>query len=176
MRAVCAEAKLTPRYFYESFRDRDELLLALFDEIAQQSAAVVLAAVAQAQPEPRAKAQAAIGAFATHVTEDPRRARVLFVEAQGSAALTRRRFRTLRMFAGLASEQARDFYGIAGAEDPVIEIGALMLVGGLSEALLAWLDGTLPVSREELVEHCTDLFVATGESAMGLVRARLANR
>ena len=34
MTAVCAEARLTERYFYESFRNREQLLLAVLDGIA----------------------------------------------------------------------------------------------------------------------------------------------
>src|SRR5437764_954972 len=64
VRAICAQARLSPRYFYESFRDRDELLVALFDEIAQEGAAAVLEAVAAAPADDaRAGARAAIGAF-----------------------------------------------------------------------------------------------------------------
>jgi AcrR family transcriptional regulator len=172
VRAICAEAKLTPRYFYESFPDRDALLLELFDEVAQEGAAVVLEAVSGAPSEARAKAHAAIGAFVGLLTDDPRKARVLFVEATGSEPLTHRRFETLRMFAQLVAAQAREFYGMSTLADPLVEESALMLVGGLAEILLAWLDGILHVTREQLIEDCSDLFVTTGEGAVRLVRAR----
>ncbi len=176
VRAVCARAKLTPRYFYESFSDRDALLLTVFDEIAQEGAAAAVRALAGAPDEARAKAHAAIGAFVALVTEDPRKARVLFVEAMGSERLAQRRFETLRMFAQLVASEARTFYGMTDAVDPIVDTTALMLVGGLAEILLGWLDGTLRVDREQLIEDCTDLFVATGEAAVRLVgdRARLA--
>jgi hypothetical protein len=58
------------------------------------------------------------------------------------------------------------------ASDPLIETTALMLAGGLAETLLGWLDGTLKVTREQLIEDCTDLFVATGEGAVRIVRER----
>jgi AcrR family transcriptional regulator len=172
VRAICAQARLTPRYFYESFTDRDAILLAVFDEIAQEGAQAVLTAVVGAPADARAKARAAIGAFVELVTDDPRKARVLFVEAMGSETLARRRFETLRMFAQLVANQARSFYGVPGETDPLVEITALMLAGGLAETLLAWLDGTVRVTREQLIEDCTDLFVATGEGAVALVRAR----
>ena len=60
----------------------------------------------------RANARAAIGAFVELVTDDPRKARVLFVEAMGSEALAQHRFETLRMFATLVADQARSFYGM----------------------------------------------------------------
>ena len=172
VRAICSRARLTPRYFYESFADREELLLALFDEIASEAAAVVLHSVTGAAEDARSKARAAIGAFIELVTDDPRKARVLFVEAMGSEALARRRFETLRMFASLVTAQAREFYAMPGVRDPLAETTGLMLAGGLAEALLAWLDGSLQITREQLIEDCTDLFVATGETAVALVRAR----
>jgi AcrR family transcriptional regulator len=172
VRAICAQARLTPRYFYESFADRDELLLAVFDELVAEAAAHVLAAVAGAERDARAKAHAAIAAFFELVTDDPRKARVLVVEAIGSEALTRRRFKTVRMFARLVADQGREFYGIEGEAGSLIDTTALMLVGGLAETLLSWLDGNLRVTREQLIEDCTDLFVATGEGALALVQAR----
>ena len=171
-RGICAHAKLTPRYFYESFADLDAILLAVFDAIAAESAAAVLGAVTAAPQNARAKSRAAIGAFVELLTDDPRKARVLFIEAMGSESLARRRFETVRMFARLVAEQARSFYGVPGEADPLVELTALMLAGGLAEAVLAWLDGTLQIPRDQLIEDCTDLFVANGEAAVRLVNAR----
>jgi AcrR family transcriptional regulator len=163
VRAICAKARLTPRYFYESFTDRDELLLALFDELVAEAAAHVLQAVDGAEHEARAKARAAIGAFIELVTDDPRKARVLFIEAVGSERLALRRVETVRMFARLVGEQGREFYGIDGGT--LADTTALMLVGGLAETLLSWLGGALRVTREQLIEDCTELFVLMGEGA-----------
>jgi AcrR family transcriptional regulator len=175
VRAICARARLTPRYFYEGFADLEALLVELFDEVAKEAASAVLGAVIAASDDARGKARAAIGAFVELVTDDPRKARVLFVEATGPEALTRRRFQTLRLFARLVSEQGRTFYRVRGAGDPIVETSALMLVGGLAETLLAWLDGSLQVTREQLIEDCTDLFVMVGDGAFRLVQQRSAN-
>jgi AcrR family transcriptional regulator len=172
VRAVCSQARLSPRYFYESFADRDALLLALFDEISDEAAAAVLAAVRAAPEDALAKARAAIGAFVELVTDDPRKARVLFVEAVGSRMLTRRRFAAQRMFGELVASQARSFYEVSDAGDPLIDELALMVVGGFTEILLAWLDGRIHVTRTQLIEDCADLFVSTGESAVRLIGAR----
>ncbi len=174
VRGICARAKLTPRYFYESFDDLSTILLAVFDEIAADAARAVLAAVEAAPDDARAKSRAAIGAFVEVLTDDPRKARVLFIEAMGSEALARRRFETVRVFAHLVAEQARAFYGVPSETDPLVELTALMLAGGLAEAILAWLDGTLRITREQLIEDCTDLFAANGEAAVRLVTARRA--
>jgi AcrR family transcriptional regulator len=168
VRAICARARLTPRYFYENFADRDELLLALFDELVAEAAARVLAAVAAAEHDARAKARAAIAAFVELVTDDPRKARVLFTEAVGSEPLALRRLETLRTFAALVAQQGREFYGVDGGS--LADTTALMLVGGLAETLLSWLGGALRVTREQLIEDCAQLFVIMGEGASGMLR------
>jgi len=170
VRAICNTARLTPRYFYESFADLDALLLAVFDAIVQESAAVTLDAVRQAPHSARAKARAAIGAFVQMISDDPRKARVLFIEAMGSEVLARRRFETVRMFAQLVAEQAREFYGRQNQPDALTDVAALMLVGGLAESLLAWLDGTLHLTRSQLIDHCAEVFVATGRVGPGSLR------
>lgn len=174
VRAVCSRARLTPRYFYESFGDLDALVLAVFDQVSSGAAEVVLAAVSgDRDRDARTTARAAITAFVDYVTEDPRRARVMFIEAMGSEPLTRRRFETLRMFAGLIASEAREFYGMPDADEALVQTSALMLAGGLAETLLAWLDGSLDTTREQLIADCTDLFAAAGETAVVMARRRL---
>jgi len=172
MTAVCAEAGLTERYFYESFRDREELLVAVFDRITAEAAQVVLAAVEASPREARARSRSAIAAFVELMTDDPRKGRVAFVEAMGSEALQLRRFRTISTFAALLGEQARDFYGTPAGGDRLVELTSFLLVGGLAEALIAWLGGELETTREQLIKDCADLFVATGEAAVRIAANR----
>ena len=95
VRAVCIQARLTPRFFYESFPDLDALAVAVFDDVVEDTTSHVLVAVADAvrdAPEDRrAQARAAIGTVVSDLTDDPRRARIVFVEALGNEALARRR-------------------------------------------------------------------------------------
>lgn len=172
MTAVCGRAKLTERYFYESFPDLEALLVAVFDRVTEESAEVVLAAVEDSPRDARARTRAAIAAFVEFLTEDPRKARIAFVEALGSEALMRRRYETISSFAALLGDQARDFYGTARGADRLVNLTSFLLVGGLAEALIAWLGGELSSTREQLVEDCTDLFVATGEAAVRIAAAR----
>src|SRR5437763_275296 len=143
VRGVCARARLTPRYFYESFDGLDALLVAVFDAMAAEAASVVLAAVAAAPDEARERAQAAIGAFVRFVTDDPRRARVLFVEGRDSEPLLRRRAVSMRGFADLVAREASEFYGVARAGEPLVDLTATLLVGGTAQLLVTWLDGDL---------------------------------
>ena len=45
MTAICAHAKLTERYFYESFTSRDELLQQVFDGIVDEVRVAGMAAL-----------------------------------------------------------------------------------------------------------------------------------
>lgn len=51
-------------------------------------------------------------------------------------------------------------------------MAAALLVGGVAELLIAWLDGRLALAREQLVDDLTALFVVTGEGALAIADAR----
>lgn len=160
VRGVCERAKLNPRYFYESFSGLDELLVAVFDRIAQEAIDAVLAAVAERPEDPAATARATIAAFVELMTDDPRKGRIAFVEAMGSEALMRRRLDTLQQMADLMVAYGRSLPEARGTDGQTIQLTAQMMAGGLTEALIAWLEGRLEVSRERLVEHAAAMFVA----------------
>lgn len=162
VRGVCAHAGLTERYFYESFADRDALLLAVFDEVAAGGAAAILTAVQEVDPraDADALAVAAFGAFVSYLTSDPRLGRVLLLEAHGNEALQQRRHSALKTFALLAVEHGRPRLGPSAPGQTDALLTALALVGGLAELLICWLNGDLDVPRERLVNHCAALLVA----------------
>ncbi|MBA2764743.1 MAG: TetR/AcrR family transcriptional regulator [Thermoleophilaceae bacterium] len=172
VRAICRRAELNPRYFYESFEHLDDLLLAVFDEAAAELARSTIVAYDRAPPDAHAKAEASIGAFVRHATEDPRRARVLLVEALGNEALAKRRLAAMHAWAGLLASYAREFYGEPGDTDPISEVTGALLVGGVTELLIAWLDGRLSIDLDDLIADVAELFVITGEGAVGIARGR----
>jgi AcrR family transcriptional regulator len=160
VRGICEHAKLNPRYFYESFSGLDELLVAVFDRIATEAMEAVLRAIAIKPDDPETTARATIGAFVEVMTADPRKGRVAFVEAMGSEALMRRRLDTIQEAAEVMTGYARGLQQARGADEETIQLTAQVLAGGLVEALIAWFEGRLEVSRDRLVEHCAALFVA----------------
>lgn len=177
VRGVCAHAKLNPRYFYESFADLDALLVAVFDEVSQDTTLRLLAAAQDAPAgDAHATAKLAIGTFVRHVTDDPRVARVLFVEALGSEALARRRLDAMHGMWQVLARFARGYYGREDDADPIGDVAAALLVGGVAELLIAWLDGRLALTREQLIDDVSALFVVTGEGAVAIARGRQAGR
>jgi AcrR family transcriptional regulator len=161
MTAVCATAKLTERYFYESFANREQLLVAVVDAVAGEARDAVVAALAGQRGEPRAAARAAIAAFVDYVTVDPRRGRVALVESAAAQPLRRRRHELLIDFARLVVTEGHAMFGARALPPPRDEINALLFVGGLAELLTAWLNGEILVSRDDIVDAATDQYTAT---------------
>ncbi|GAA4692571.1 TetR/AcrR family transcriptional regulator [Pseudonocardia yuanmonensis] len=169
VRGLCAEAQLNARYFYESFPDLDSLVVAVFDRVVADLREAVDAAVAAAGPDPVARIRATVASTAEFVDSDRRRARVLYVEGRGHERLQRRRAESSSLIAGLVAAEA------AGREPGAAHrIVAAFLVGGFSELLTRWLDGDIPVDRDQLVHAATELFLALGRAGGRLADAAAA--
>lgn len=155
MTAVCGEAGLTERYFYESFRGLDEVLTAVLEEVATEIETTTLAAAEAAGPDPAARITAAVTAFVDLLLADPRKGRVAIIEAAALPGLRGRRTQLLRHFAHLAAEEAHH-HAARRHED---ELAGLMFIGGMAEVVTAWLDGALEVAPEEVVATASRAFL-----------------
>src|SRR5262245_30805543 len=71
VRDVCAAAKLTERYFYESFENREALFLTVYQEAARRIRVAVAEAHAKAEPEAVAVARAGLEATLRGFRDDP---------------------------------------------------------------------------------------------------------
>jgi len=155
MTAICGRAGLTERYFYESFRDRDALYVALIDEIAQETEAAILTALAAAEGADELTRMRGVTAALLGVLADPRKGRAAMLEGLGSAPLQRRRRAILRSFERLVVARMGQFLGEGG--DPVaaadVDLVAVSVVGAVDELLTRRLEGTLDVDDEHFVDH-----------------------
>jgi len=155
VRGVIEQAKLTPRYFYESFTDLDALIVEVYDAVVAELRDASVTALLDAPKDTRVRMHAVIAAIVHHFGDDPRKGRLVLAEAMASTALMQRRLDTSHMFTDLMSGRA------AGHEaSPELVLAARFIVGGFAEALTAWLQGDLEATREDLVEGCTTLFMA----------------
>ena len=172
VRAVCQTARLNPRYFYESFDDLDALAVAVYDRVVEELRAEVLAAEAAANGNARARTRAGIERIIGFVDEDRRRARILYVEALGNEALNRRRIETGHSVVALVEQDAADRHGPPPPGEQIGRVAAAIFVGGLSELLMAWLDGRIDVTREQLTDDVTELFLGLGAAARRIAASR----
>ncbi|MFC9892289.1 TetR/AcrR family transcriptional regulator [Nocardia sp. NPDC127579] len=165
---LCAQAGLNERYYYENFDSRDAVLTALIDRVTEELAVAIAEGLRTAPPDTRGMARSAITAGLRLLTDDPRKAKVALVAGQATPELRARTTESIRLFARMVAAQGIDFYGLTDRHpDPVIDFRATYLVGGLVQTLAAWLQGELPITRDELIEHTTDVFVLLGEDLAG---------
>jgi hypothetical protein len=101
--------------------------------------------------------------------EDPRKGRVVLVEALGSPALGVRRLDEVTRFAGLLAVYSGDV-GREGGEHTA-RVTAQFAIGGFAESLALVLRGQLDLDRATLVDNLTELFLSVGRS-LGRVAAK----
>ena len=160
MTAVCERAGLTERYFYESFRSRDELLVALLDQVATEvleRTEVVL----DEDGSPEELVRRALDVLLEVLADDPRKGRFALVVALEVPVLRARRAQLLEGFEQLLAERTRRLYGDRAWVAPDDRIEALLFVGGLAELIAAWLGGTVPATREQVVAAAARHYEAT---------------
>jgi AcrR family transcriptional regulator len=172
VRAVCAQAELTSRYFYESFADLDTLLITMFDRLLAQLTTRAATAAAETDGELRDRVRAFMDAAIRFITEDPRRIRVLAVEAIANERLNRRRLDALYQLARLADRHGQRLYGSPRPGDEIGRMASHILVGGLAELGLAWLDGEFNTPIDQLADDLTDLAIGFAQMTADLARHR----
>lgn len=171
VRAICARTGLHSRYFYESFPDLDALMGALFEELASQGLAEIAAATSEVGNDPRAWLSSGLRAAARFLTEDPRRMRIMAIDAVENSALTQRRLSALHAFAALA-EQALYANGPSAPGEPIGRISVHLISGGLADLLIAWLDKQIDATLDEMIDDTVELIMAVFDRASALAAAR----
>ena len=166
VRGVCQAAQLNPRYFYESFEDLDGLLVAVYDRTVEELAGGRLRRGAtRPGPTRPARCGRSSSGIVDFVADDPRRGRVLYVEALGNEALNRRRIEAGHQLVVLLERDAAERFGRPPEGERIGRIAAAFLVGGFGELLRGWLDGRIDVPKAQLVDDASALFLAIGEAA-----------
>jgi AcrR family transcriptional regulator len=147
VRAICGQAGLGVRYFYESFTDKDHFVGAVFDSVIAEIAATTQAAVSSAPPEEQARA--AMANIVRAVSADTRVGRLLFNVELSNAVIVRKRAESSALFAALLFAHA----GAHGAlENDRVKAASHFTVGGVGQTISTWLSGDLGLDRDELVD------------------------
>jgi AcrR family transcriptional regulator len=159
MKRVCARAGLTERYFYESFSDRDALLVALHDRVHAQVDLAIADALAVAPDDLLERFRALAGAVVAVLADDPRIGRT-YREAAASDALREPQREATEQYAALLAALIRAAHDLSDAHQPRLDLLSHVLVSGLIVTIGSWLDGTIAVSRDELIDEMARLAVA----------------
>ncbi|GGS36725.1 TetR/AcrR family transcriptional regulator [Streptomyces violaceus] len=160
VKQVCSHAGLTERYFYESFRDREDLLAGVYNELISTIRAETAQAAAAAAPDVDAQLRAGLEVFIRTLTGDARKARLVLIEVVGaSPRLEVRRREVLHEFAALIAAVVAPLPD-PGASSNRLTMTAMSLVGGVNELLVDWTLGHQNATVEELIDLSYTLFIA----------------
>lgn len=158
VRGVCAEAGLTPRYFYEQFENREALLLAVDAEVRDELIGVLVPASQTESGGLDRRLRAALLAFLEMVTNDPHAHRIITSDPSGIAGLAAQRQAGLRRVTQLVIENSAGLVPSAPPTDPAFDqkLGelALFAVGGINSLIEDWLQQPR-MSATELADVCT---------------------
>ena len=161
MTAICARARLTERYFYESFTSRDDLLQKVLDRIADEVRDAVLVVLREGTGTLEQLVRNAIASFVAILTDDPRKGRAALIESAGSEPLRTHRRAALRGFARMVADEATRMYGDRAWPPDRGEINGLLFVGGLAELVTAWLNEEIAITPDDIVDAATYQFIST---------------
>ncbi len=161
VRAICAKAALTPRYFYESFSELDDLLVTLVGQIGDEVFAagrVAVLDVTDGSLLEQCRAAFA-GAYAV-LADDPRRARAMLVLASGDEKLQQRRRQMVLDFTDGMLGFFGELYDLSELDLLHTRTVALFAVGGTFELMLAFLSGSQVMTEEQLADDVAALMTA----------------
>ncbi|MET9257696.1 TetR/AcrR family transcriptional regulator [Streptomyces sp. NPDC003717] len=158
---VCARAKVSKRYFYEHFTDREDLLLA----VHRQQNAWLLAGVAEAAPEEPADLAALLRPMMTALVrllaDHPESAKVIYINAPRMELRRRGLLRKDAELFGRLVHRVAPAPADRQRRDRVL----LGLVAGVTEVLIDWLERDMADDPDVLADHLTGFALALLEGS-----------
>lgn len=151
-RSLCAEAELTQRYFYESFRDLEHLFTEVCVELRGRVRSALERAMERAGPGPEAVLRAALSAYFRGVRQNPAATRILLIEA--FAASGRGELEAHRFMEELGQLFRSRLFPPAARAEPGIDTRVLSvgLVGAVHHMSLCWALGQYREPLDVMIE------------------------
>jgi AcrR family transcriptional regulator len=159
VRSVCGRARLTPRYFYESFEGLEALIGAAVETVVDEDAEKAVGALGAAPPLLEVQVRAAIDAGYGVVAGDARKASAMLVAASGHGPLRERRHKLVADYADLIIDGLPLLSGVRLPGRRTARAMALFVMGGSADVIEAVLSGRLRITRAELVDQLTAMWL-----------------
>jgi AcrR family transcriptional regulator len=157
VRAICRQAGLGVRYFYESFADKNDFVGAVFDWVIADIATTTQAAVAAAPPKEQSRA--GMANIVRTVAGDARVGRLIFSSQLSNAVIVRKRAESSTLMAMLSFQHA-------GGDSDRVKAAAHFVVGGVAQMISGWLSGDVRLSTEQLIDQLAAMIDRLADSKL----------
>lgn len=159
---ICTEAKLTERYFYESFKKSEHLFQTIFLKLIDELQQNVMQAMMQASSDPKRMIEAGLTALLTTLRDNPRMARIIYIDAmlvqelhnQATIHETMGRFdRMIQAFVMLMMPHL-------DRPNREISLVATGLNGYVTQIAIRWVISDFKQSMEDVLSSCRIVFLS----------------
>ena len=159
---ICNEAKLTERYFYESFKKSENLFQTIFLKLIDELQQNVMQAIMQASSDPKKMIEAGLTALLTTLKDNPQMARIIYIDAmlvqelhnQATIHETMSRFdRMIHAFVMLMMPNI-------GRSEREISLVATGLNGYVTQIAIRWVMSGFKQSMDEILSSCSIVFLS----------------
>ena len=159
LRAVCKEAGLTERYFYESFKNRLALFEAAYSRINQELLLDIQRAVTSAGTVPRVVTHAVLDAVFNFILDAPDRGRLIMIEPMGAfSSADNPTGQNIDTFVEFVLSMAKGFIKEEALPDSELRVLARGGVGAVIYLCQQWIMTDLEQPIDELIRGSRLLF------------------
>lgn len=138
--AVCAEAGLTKRYFYESFSNREQLLTEAYQSATREMTGSIMQAAAPHLMDSRRLVRAGLEETFGFVHRNPDKARLIMIEAMSVRSQLGRVYGDgYEQFIGLLVGFTQPFLDGGGPGDKMLRVVAKGVIGAIIHACQGWI-------------------------------------
>ncbi|QIO07651.1 TetR/AcrR family transcriptional regulator [Acinetobacter lanii] len=159
---ICNEAKLTERYFYESFKKSENLFQTIFLQLIEKMQQTLMQSIMQGSPDPLHMIDSGLTGFFNMLHDDPRMARIIYIDAMLVQEL--HNHATIQETMGQFDRMIHAFVMLmmpkTQLSEKEISLIATGLNGYVTQVAVRWVMGGFKLPIEDVVQACRTVFLA----------------
>lgn len=163
---ICKEAKLTERYFYESFKKSEHLFQCIFIKMIEKLQITVLEALANATTDPKQVIHSVLNSVFSLLKNEPRMARIIYIDAMLVQELHQQATirETMAQFDLLIYNFIKGILPELSQNNSVISLIATGLNGYVTQIAVRWVMNDFKQPQSEIIEACELTFMTLLEN------------
>jgi AcrR family transcriptional regulator len=163
IKKICQLAGLTERYFYESFRNKEDLLYSVYRALTDDMKSKAVAIMANQNDLPEKVAYDAAKMYFQNFKDDPRKARIQLFEVLGvSQKIAREYQRAMRILARMLKLYLFNMFpdNRKKLDDDIVITG---LAGALTQIAYRWVQEDFVTPIDEVVTQYMEVITTIGK-------------